>query len=324
VINAQPPDIRSIITVGICPCWDLTCRVDGIDWGEHKQISSQTFIAAGKAFNISRALAWLKSPNIAAGLWGRGDYQQMLEQTQHLADFVDIKLTPIKGRTRYNVTVVDTHLNKEIHLRAGSELADSQALKQLSQDLGKIVDAGSVCVFAGSMPQPPLLDEVINIADALRKQGCKIAIDTSGPALRRFVESGRLWLIKPNTDELCELLGRQVKDTEQALAQAGRELCDSAEIVVISRAAKGAILVTKQTALQAGVVEGDQQVVTSTVGCGDYLLAGLLYGFKEKGCFDFALETAVKVATAKAHGQAPDIPFCELADKIKVALHTVG
>ena len=50
---------NQIITVGICPCWDITCYVDGVEWGDHKKITSQTFVPAGKALNISRALAWM-------------------------------------------------------------------------------------------------------------------------------------------------------------------------------------------------------------------------------------------------------------------------
>ena len=31
---------NSIITVGICPCWDVTCYIDGIEWQEHKKIDT--------------------------------------------------------------------------------------------------------------------------------------------------------------------------------------------------------------------------------------------------------------------------------------------
>ena len=52
----------SIVTVGISPCWDLTCKADGLDWGMHEKLSSQQKKCAGKAFNISRAMAWLGTP----------------------------------------------------------------------------------------------------------------------------------------------------------------------------------------------------------------------------------------------------------------------
>ena len=43
----------SIITVGLCPSWDTVCRFDGIEWGEHKTVSSTDTRPAGKALNIS-------------------------------------------------------------------------------------------------------------------------------------------------------------------------------------------------------------------------------------------------------------------------------
>ena len=95
-------------------------------------------IPAGKAFNISRALAWLGTKSIAAGLWGQSDYQQMAKTVDELGDFVDIKFTPVKGGTRQNITVVDTQNHREIHLRAPGRLAASQGLNQLKKDLKSI------------------------------------------------------------------------------------------------------------------------------------------------------------------------------------------
>ncbi|MHC4644804.1 MAG: PfkB family carbohydrate kinase [Planctomycetota bacterium] len=116
-------EASSIITAGICPSWDIICRVDGLQWGEHKKLESQQLLAAGKALNISRALAWLKMKSVAAGLWGQSDYQQMAESLRPISDFVDIKFTKAPGQTRRNITVFDRQAGREIHLRAESKLA---------------------------------------------------------------------------------------------------------------------------------------------------------------------------------------------------------
>ncbi len=56
---------KKIITIGLCPSWDTVCRLDGINWGEHKQVTSTKSYPAGKAMNISRALAWMGKKNTA-------------------------------------------------------------------------------------------------------------------------------------------------------------------------------------------------------------------------------------------------------------------
>ena len=150
-------ELASIITIGICPSWDLTCRVDGIDWGRHERIDSRQLRPAGKALNISRALAWLGTRSTAAGLWGQSDYQQMLELTRPMSGLVDIAFTTAQGSTRQNITIVDTSASREMHLRAESKLADAEALDRLMTDLDRIVTPGSLCVFAGAMPEGELL-----------------------------------------------------------------------------------------------------------------------------------------------------------------------
>jgi fructose-1-phosphate kinase PfkB-like protein len=61
---------HTIITIGLSPAWDRTIEVAGIEWGEHKIVSSQKIIPAGKALNINRSLAQMGIKSIAAGLWG--------------------------------------------------------------------------------------------------------------------------------------------------------------------------------------------------------------------------------------------------------------
>ena len=91
---------KTIITVGFTPAWDVTNYVDGIEWGQHKVISSQTITPAGKPLNVSKALAWMSKRSIAAGLWGKSDYNQLIEALSPVADYIDCRFTVAQGRTR--------------------------------------------------------------------------------------------------------------------------------------------------------------------------------------------------------------------------------
>lgn len=314
--------VRSkIVTVGLCPSWDTVCRFDGIDWGEHKLVATASSRPAGKALNISRALAWMGQKNIAAGLWGQDDYEQMRKAMRTLGGTVKVKMTPVEGGTRRNVTVVDTKHNREMHLRHRCGLASKKALRQLEGDLAKIISRNSVCVFAGLMPAPHLsiktarktnrtcgtigagLSDVVRMVRDCIGRGAKIAVDTYGEPLRRIVGCGPVWLINPNVEELHELLGESAcggADTPASLAKHGRRLLDKVEIVLISRGRKGAVVVTREGAWQGRCV--GRARVLSTVGCGDYLLGGFLKGLIDKPNAGAALEVAIKVATAKAWG----------------------
>jgi len=320
-----------IITVGLCPSWDTICRFEGIDWGEHKTVSSASSRPAGKALNISQALAWMGQENIAAGLWGRDDFEQMLKAMRSLGELVKVKMTAVEGGTRRNITVVDTANDREMHLRNRSELASKKALRKLEADLRAIVHKGSVCVFAGAMPEDSarrssagageFIGDVVRIIKSCRERGAKIVVDTYGDALKRILETGAAWLIKPNVEELRELLSEQVADTPAGLVKAGRKLLDKAEIVLISRGQKGGVVVTKKGAWQGRCIGRSR--VLSTVGCGDFLLAGFLKGLKDKSDAGSALGTAIKVATARAWGWTEGKSWSRALREIKVAVERV-
>ncbi len=290
----------SIITIGLSPAWDISCRGRNLEWGLHQDIDGQTIQPAGKALNVSKALAWMGQKNIAAGLWGRSDYRQMLKAVRTSWPLIEAEMTTVPGGTRQNITVVDTANNRDMHLRNKSRLASTKALKKLRADLEAIVRKGSVCVFAGTMPQGRLLDDIVRLVELCRGRGARIVLDTSGNALRQIVDAGAAWLIKPNVEELRELLAEPIKDGPVSLARAGRKLLDKVEIVLISRGAKGSVVVTKQGAWQGKCL--DRGKVLSTVGCGDYLLAGFLKALGDKSVMHSALKTATSVATAKAWG----------------------
>ena len=152
-----------------------------------------------------------------------------------------------------------------------------------------------------------------------RDRGAKIVVDTSGQALKQIVGLGGIWLIKPNVEELCELLGKAVEDSTLAIAAAGRKLCDKSEIVLVSRGAKGALLVTDDKALNAQCA-GGKEALGGTVGCGDYLLAGFLDGFEQKRDLDFALSRAIKVAAARAWGQTESMSWPDVKSRIDVGI----
>ena len=314
-------DKNSIITIGLSPAWDITCRGRNIDWGRHQQIDEQTIQPAGKALNVSKALAWMGRQNIAAGLWGRGDYPQMLAAVRNLWPLIRVKLTAVIGGTRQNITVVDSAKDKEMHLRNKRHLVSTKALKKLHADLEKIVHKGDICVFAGTMPDGEFLGQIMEIVEFCKSRRAKIVLDTSGHPLKEIVDTGSVWLIKPNIEELCELLGKRVKDGPVSLAKAGRRLLEKVEIVLISRGSKGAVVVTKNGAWQ-GRCTGQAEIF-STVGCGDYLLAGFLKAFNDGSNALGALKTAIRVATARAWGRAEKTSWLNEQSKIQVQVGSI-
>ena len=310
--------VGKIITVGLTPVWDRTCYVDGIEWGDHKAIASQTLVPAGKALNISKALAWLSVPSTAAGLWGAADYADMTEAISEFEGYIEPAFTVVKGRTRQNVTVVDTRQNREMHLRSSETLITQDAIRQLSHDLQGRLDPQGGVIFAGSIPEGILQDECIALITKASRQCAELIVDTSGSALTKIVNQGGLGVIKPNFEELSELLGRSVENDVEMVVLAAGQLCDRVKVVIVSLGRQGAVAVTKETAVYCRV-KNYHHCTVHTVGCGDYLLAGYV-SVPNTADIGQKLITGVKAATAKAWGWSGVRPWLDVQKDIEVEM----
>jgi 1-phosphofructokinase family hexose kinase len=289
-----------IVTIGLAPAWDVSCRGKDLDWGRHLDIDEQVVRPAGKALNISSALAWMGCASVASGLWGRDDFEAMRTTVQGWGPFVRVDMTAIDGSTRRNITVVDTKGRREMHLRCPNYLATPASLTHFNGNLRRTVCPDDTCVFAGAMPAGDLIDSSVALVESCRRQGGEIVVDTYGPVLKRLVDAGLPSHVAPNVEELGELLGAPVKDTPAKLVAAARTLLEKVPTILISRGSKGAIVVTQES-VWAGRTTTRGKVL-ETVGCGDCLLAGFLAGYRQSNNLRTALAHALTVATARAWG----------------------
>jgi fructose-1-phosphate kinase PfkB-like protein len=187
-----------------------------------------------------------------------------------------------------------------MHFRSPSTLATRASLHKVLSDIKTIASKGSICVFAGSMPNGDLLSQCNLIIQACRKRGAQIVLDTSGVALKKLLAKGSFELIKPNLDELRQVTGLDIPDRTGQIIAAAKSLLNRTKYVLVSRGPKGALLISKEKVFSAVCLSNRKAV--NTVACGDYLLAGFLNEFVKSNRPCEALAAAVVSATAKAWG----------------------
>ena len=101
------------------------------------------------------------------------------------------------------------------------------------------------------------------------------------------------WLIKPNTEELAEVLDCEVLSLAAQAEAASRLHAQGIEHVVISHGADGVNWFSVGSALHA---TPPRVSVASTVGAGDSLLAGMLHGLLSADTPEQTLRTATAIA----------------------------
>ena len=181
----------------------------------------------------------------------------------------------------------------------------------------------AVSVLSGALPTESFDHQVLALAQScLQASSTRLVVDSHGPVFRSLVDAGLPWLITPNVAELSELLGTRVPNHTSSLVKAARTLNDRVPLVLVSRGRLGAMLVTRDSAWQGQCP--DQGKVVSTVGCGDYLLAGFLYGLTKHTRPQTALAKALKCATARAWGWPTQKRWTTAQKQIKVQVKAVG
>ncbi|HEY2058045.1 1-phosphofructokinase [Amycolatopsis sp. NBC_01480] len=256
------------MTVTANPSLDRTLEVAGLLRGQVHRISAVHVQPGGKGVNVARALVSNGVPARAIVPTGGVEGRQLIAL---LTDYdIEVCQVPSAGPVRINVSVVEPDATVTKLNEPGATLSDTEVSDLLDAILGNIADASWV-VLAGSLPpgiDPAFYAEVIRRLDG---RGIRVAVDTSGPALRAAVAAGPA-LIKPNREELEEVVGRKLP-TVADIGDAARELRDSGVgTVLASLGGDGALLVDGEGVWHAEA----PAIVRSSVGAGDATLAGFL------------------------------------------------
>lgn len=304
-----------IITVGISPAWDVKCVCGSVGWGEHVSIDGKTVVPAGKALNVSKALAWMGVSSLAMGLWGDDDHSQMQKFIHaEYGENIKLSMTKADGCTRRNIWIVDKKNQRELHLRDSNDFITEENLTRVFDDIKQTVRSDDTVVFAGSMP----VEAVEMVADII-KAGAKVVIDTSGDALREVANLNGVFAIKPNVDELGDLSGGKIEDSIEIIIDQAKKFLNSVENVLVTRGGNGAVLVGRSGIYKAFIEQSDMKVI-GTVGCGDYFLAGFLAGLARSGNYTDAIEMALLSGSGRAYG-LDDHDFSEVGEKLKIQIN---
>lgn len=280
-----------IVTLTPNPSLDRTIAVDQLIVGEVHRAQGLHIDAGGKGVNVSRALA-ANGLRTMAVLPANG--APALEFSARLdADGVPRDYIALDGAVRTNITIVDaegvtTKINEQ---GRASTAADAKAMLDT---VDRHIAGATWVVGCGSLP--PGIDGslYVGLIERARAQGVRVAIDTSGTALQKAVAAAPD-LIKPNHEELEELVGKPLPTLNDVLEAARRLVADGIGAVVVSLGEDGALAVDATTAVHAAAVVSQPQ---STVGAGDCLLAGLLAAIDAGASLADALASGVRWGAA--------------------------
>ena len=218
------------------------------------------------------------------------------------------KFVRLNEATRINITLTDDEATTNIYLPG--LVVKPEDLEALQAELTQIVrgDRPDIAVLSGSLPVDCPLDAWAVMTRALTREGIRVLLDTSGPALKAALDGSVLpFCIKPNRGELAEISGASTDNFDAVVAQARRLHERGIGLVVVSLGADGALFLSDEGALVAAK-EMKLKLHESTVGAGDAMVAGIAAALSEGA----GLERIARLGTAFAVGKlelfGPNLP----------------
>jgi len=258
-----------IVTVTLNPSLDRTLEVGHLTRGSLVRAEAARRDPGGKGVNVSRALAahGIKTCAVVPISGSEG-----VELARLLAlEGIAVSSVPVVGPTRSNVSVVEPDGSVTKINEPGGVLTEDE-LDEIVAAVLNVAAGSDWVVVSGSLPPSVPYDFYRRLCGLLHGGGVRVALDSSGPALTAALASAPA-LVKPNRDELAELVGFRVDTLADAVRAANVMRAAGADTVLASLGADGAVLVD-----ESGVRYGDSPVGErrSPVGAGDAMLAGFI------------------------------------------------
>lgn len=258
--------------VNLNPSIDYHLEVKDFKVNHTNRSLSEEFLIGGKGVNVSIVLNNLGVENYLTGYLGgfTGYYI-----SKRLEDFPNIhdSFIQIDQKSRINIKMkMEGGIETEVN--ASGPTVDEKAIYQLDEKLKSLND-GDVLVLSGSLIPGMPTDWYLDVVETYANKGVKVFMDYASPMMLESLKEG-VYLIKPNQYEF-ELMMNKSYQTHDEMIKDAKNLMNQYpnSRMMLSLGNEGSYLINSKNIYFAPTIKGD---VIHTVGAGDSMIAGYLYG----------------------------------------------
>lgn len=285
-----------ICTLTVNPAVDRLLFISELNRDNTNRIKRMETVLGGKGTHVSVNLRILGCENRAYGI-GYGDTGRTIEDMLRKRGVQVAFLHKDKGESRTNYALIEDSNICTLITEKG-ETVPKEICEELIDNIVTTLENGDYLILSGdaSNTEIPYIYNVL--IDKIRggNLDIRIFLDTSSENLVRGLDQ-KPFLVKPNEDELSQVMGRPMETDEDILEGIAEISRKGISCVAVSRGAKGSIVQYKGDTYKVHPLEVN---VVNTIGCGDAFLSGLAYGFERNLAFTDILKTAAAVSAATA------------------------
>lgn len=284
--------MSKILTLTFSPSIDKSAVVKAMIPDKKMHCSNPNAEPGGGGINVARVIKRLGGDVTA--VFPSGGYVGKLFNDLLTAENVAFECIETKNETRENFVIQDLETNQEFRFGMPSNALFDHEWKACLSMIENHENIDFI-IASGSLPLGVPMDIYAQLSKIAKSKNAKFIVDTSGEALKNAIDEG-VYLLKPNLEELGILINKKDLKVEN-IEVAARDLIknNNIEIIVVSLGANGAMLVTKN---ECHTMKPPKVTVKSTVGAGDSMVAGIVFGLSKKMNFSECLQLGIACGTA--------------------------
>lgn len=280
-----------IHTITLNPAVDyFMSMADGIQPNELNAASETHTEAGGKGINCSIVLNNLGVPSQMHALLG-GATGKYIESQIASYPLIHNCSVEIAGTSRINVKITG---KEEYILNAPGPKVTKQELDKFLSTFHKLTEEDYV-ILSGKAPQGTPTTFLYDIADIVNDAKAKLILDTRDMRLEDLTYC-QPWLIKPNLEELGDLLGTKA-NLDKAMELTAAAIAKGAQNVLLTMGSQGCVFAGN---LGHAVARSPQIKVKNTTGAGDTSLAAFVGTWAASHKLEDALRWSMAAGTAAA------------------------
>ncbi len=284
-----------IYTVTFNPSLDYIVSCDDFILGQTNRTTKEIIYPGGKGINVSIVLRNLGLDTTALGFlagFTGGEIKRLILKEGIKNEMIEVN----NGFSRINIKL---RSSQESELNGMGPSIDEQSIKKLYQKLDNLT-SDDILVLAGSIPSSMPSNIYSDIMDYLKDKNMKIVVDATKDLLLNVIPY-KPFLIKPNNHELGELFNVELNTREEVVPYARKLQELGARNVLVSLAGEGAVLVDENGEIYSS--KAPKGKVINSVGAGDSMVAGFLYGYKTFNNYNEAFKYGICTGSASAFSE---------------------
>ncbi len=279
-----------ITTICMNPSFDKTVTVETLRPGHVNRIRTSRTDVGGKGINVAIVARRLGMDAQVVGLAGEDGIDKLRAAIDR--EHVQHAFWPVPGSVRVNTKVVSLDGSGVTELNEPGPAIEPTYMAGFRVLAASRAQKSDYAVLTGSLPpgcSPGAYRELIEAMD-----GVRCILDVGGEALVEGA-AAKPFLIKPNHHELAAALRQELNTLEDIRSAAQTFVDRGVQHVIVSMGREGAMYVGQEGCFYAPEIP---VTVKSTVGAGDAMVGGLMYGFVREGTALAAFRCGMAAGTA--------------------------